>query len=130
MSRIEKDSLGELEIPDEVYYGIQSARALTNFPVSGIRERPELINAYVTLKKAAALANMELEVLDSERGSVIVQAADEILNGNLYDQFIIDVFQAGAGTSFNMNTNEVLANRALEILGKSKGDYSYLRSYT
>ncbi len=126
MPRIERDSLGEMELPDHVYYGIQTARAIENFPVSGIRERPELIHAYVLLKKAAALANMELAVLDTERGRAIVEAADRVLAGGLDDQFNIDVYQAGAGTSFNMNVNEVLANLALEILGRPKGGYEYL----
>jgi aspartate ammonia-lyase len=126
MSRIEKDSLGKLELPDEAYYGIQTARGIANFPVSGIIERPELIRAYVLLKKAAAQANMELGKLDGERESAIVKAAEEVLDGKHMDQFKIDVFQAGAGTSFNMNTNEVLANRALELLGRQKGDHSYL----
>jgi len=126
ITRIEKDSLGEMELPDEVYYGIQTARAMENFPVSGIMERPEFIHSYVFLKKAAALANMELGVLDKEKGEAIVKAADEALTGKFDDQFKVDVYQAGAGTSFNMNTNEVLANRALEILGKPKGDYDFL----
>jgi aspartate ammonia-lyase len=126
MSRIEKDSLGELELRDEVYYGVQTARALENFPVSGITARPEFIQAYAMLKKACALVNMELGMLDSERGNAIVSAVDEVLAGKLTDQFCLDVFQAGAGTSFNMNVNEVIANRALELIGREKGDYSYL----
>jgi aspartate ammonia-lyase len=126
MVRKERDSLGGMELPDDVYYGIQTVRAIMNFPVSGIMERKEFVDAYVLIKKAAALTNMELEVLDKERGNAIVQAADEILEGEYCNQFIVDVFQAGAGTSFNMNVNEVLANRALEILGKSKGNYDFL----
>jgi aspartate ammonia-lyase len=126
MPRKERDSLGELELPDDAYYGIQTARAIRNFPVSGIRERPELIHSYVLVKKAAALSNMDLDVLDRERGQAIVEAADAVLSGGLDDQFHVDVFQAGAGTSFNMNVNEVLANLALEALGKSKGDYEFL----
>lgn len=121
--RIELDSLGEKEVPAEAYYGIQTQRALENFPVSGLREHPDFIKAYVMIKKAAALTNMELGFLDPNIGKPIVQACDEVLEGNLMDQFVVDVFQAGAGTSFNMNVNEVLANRALEILGKSRGDY-------
>lgn len=124
--RIEKDSLGEIEIPDEVYYGIQTARAIANFTVSGIRERPEFIRAYVMIKKAAALTNMELGLMDNEKGKAIVKAADEVLEGKFQDQFVVDVYQAGAGTSFNMNVNEVLANRALEIMGRAKGDYGFL----
>jgi len=126
MARKEVDSLGELELPDEVYYGIQTARALINFPVSGIHEPKELIEAYILIKKAAAHSNLELGVLEKERGQAIIIAADEALAGKFDDQFVVDVFQAGAGTSFNMNTNEVLANRALEILGWSKGYYTYL----
>ena len=126
MTRTEIDSLGSLELPDEVYYGIQTARAVYNFPVSGIKEQPVFINAYTIVKKAAALINMELGVLDKIRGKAIVQAADEVLSGRFVDQFVVDVFQAGAGTSFNMNVNEVLANRALEILGHPKGEYDYL----
>ncbi len=125
-TRQEKDSIGEKEIPDEAYYGIQTCRAVENFPISGRRERPELIKAYVLLKKAAAITNMELGTLDNVRGEAIVKAADELLGGKLADQFPLDIFQAGAGTSFNMNINEVLANRALEILGKKRGEYNYL----
>jgi aspartate ammonia-lyase len=126
MVRLEIDSLGELELAEDVYYGIQTARAIKNFPVSGIFEPSEFIRAYIILKKACALANLELGVLDKERADAIIQAADEVLDGKFQNHFVIDVFQAGAGTSFNMNVNEVLANRALEILGWSKGYYSYL----
>jgi len=124
--RLEKDSIGEREIPDNAYYGIQTLRAMENFPVSGRHERPELIKAYILVKKAAAITNMELETLDNVRGEAIVKAADEIISGKLADQFPLDIFQAGAGTSFNMNINEVLANRALEILGEKRGQYDYL----
>jgi aspartate ammonia-lyase len=124
--RLENDSLGEKEIPESAYYGIQTLRAVENFPVSGRNERPELISAYVIVKKAAALANMELGTLDTNRGRAILKAADEVLDGKLSDQFPVDIFQAGAGTSFNMNINEVLANRALEIIGKERGEYQYL----
>ncbi|MHA1209469.1 MAG: aspartate ammonia-lyase, partial [Candidatus Freyarchaeota archaeon] len=122
-TRRELDSLGEKEVPAEVYYGIQTQRALENFPVSGIREHPDFIRAYVMIKKAAALANMEVGFLDPRIGEPIVQACDEVLEGALLNQFVVDVFQAGAGTSFNMNVNEVLANRALEIIGRPRGDY-------
>lgn len=124
--RKEKDSLGEREIQDDVYYGIQTLRAMENFPVSGRRERPELVRAYAMVKKAAALANMELGTIDRKRGTAIMKAADEIIDGMLADQFPVDLFQAGAGTSFNMNVNEVLANRALELMGKERGMYEYL----
>ncbi len=124
--RLEQDSLGEKEIPSEVYYGIQTLRAVENFPVSGRTERTELIYAYVTVKKAAALTNMKLGFLDHERGEAILKAAEDVLHGKLADQFPVDLYQAGAGTSFNMNINEVLANRALEILNRNKGEYDYL----
>jgi aspartate ammonia-lyase len=126
MSRKEKDYLGEIELSDDAYYGVQTARAIKNFPVSGITERPEFIRAYVVVKKAAAMVNMELGELDEERGRAIVKAVDEVISGGFDEQFPVDVFQAGAGTSFNMNVNEVLANRALEILGHEKGEYDFL----
>jgi aspartate ammonia-lyase len=122
-TRVEIDPLGEKAIPENAYYGIQTLRATENFPVSGIKAPAVFIKAYVMVKKAAALANAEVGWLDEERKQAIVQACDEILAGKLLNQFVVDVFQAGAGTSFNMNVNEVLANRALEILGKEKGDY-------
>jgi aspartate ammonia-lyase len=124
--RIERDSLGEREIPSNVYYGIQTLRAIENFPVSGLKAHPLFIKAYAMVKKGCALANIELSKLDPIIGNAIVSASDEILNGELIDQFIVDVFQAGAGTSFNMNVNEVIANRALEILDKKRGDYKYI----
>ena len=122
-TRIEVDPLGEKAIPESVYYGIQTLRATENFPVSGIKAPLPFIRAYVMVKKAAAIANANVGWLDEERKQAIVQACDEVLTGKLLDQFVVDVFQAGAGTSFNMNVNEVLANRALEVLGKKKGDY-------
>ncbi|HVN73834.1 MAG TPA: aspartate ammonia-lyase [Methanoregula sp.] len=125
MTRQERDSLGVREVPSEAYYGIQTLRAVENFPVSGRRERPELISAYALIKMAAARANMELGILDRQRGDAIVKAAEEILEGKFADQFPVDIFQAGAGTSFNMNVNEVIANRALELLGKDRGQYDY-----
>jgi aspartate ammonia-lyase len=99
---------------------------MENFPVSGLREPPELIAVYAVIKKAAALTNMELGGLELKRGRAIVTAADEVLAGKFADQFPVDIYQAGAGTSFNMNVNEVIANRALEILGKRRGDYEFL----
>ncbi|MFB3888147.1 MAG: aspartate ammonia-lyase [Candidatus Bathyarchaeia archaeon] len=122
-TRIEIDSLGEKKIPKDAYYGIQTLRAVENFPVSGFEAPPVFIYAYVMIKRAAATTNMQVGWLDEKIGNAIVQACDEVLAGKLLDQFVVDVFQAGAGTSFNMNVNEVLANRALEILGKSRGDY-------
>jgi aspartate ammonia-lyase len=121
--RIEKDSLGEKEVPATAYYGVQTARALENFPISGLRAHPALITAHATIKKAAALTNRELGNLDSRIAGAIVQASQEVIEGKLRDQFVVDVFQAGAGVSFNMNCNEVIANRAIEILGGSRGDY-------
>ncbi|MCS7273411.1 MAG: aspartate ammonia-lyase [Fimbriimonadales bacterium] len=124
MVRIERDALGERELPADVYWGLQTLRAQENFPISGITEPPLMIDAYVLLKKAAAQANMELGLIPEHIGRAIIQAADEILQGNLRDQFPTDIFHQGAGTSFHMNVNEVLANRAIEILGGRKGDYS------
>jgi aspartate ammonia-lyase len=122
-TRREIDSLGEKAVPNSAYYGIQTLRATENFPVSGIMHPVVFIKAYVQVKKAAAKANMEVGWLDPKVGAAIVEACDEVLGGKFVDQFVVDVFQAGAGTSFNMNVNEVLANRALELLGKAKGDY-------
>jgi aspartate ammonia-lyase len=122
-TRTEADSLGKRKVPKDAYYGIQTLRAIENFPVSGLKAPEEFIRAYVLVKKASALANMQVGWLDSETGKTIVKACDEVLSGKLMGQFVVDVFQAGAGTSFNMNVNEVLANRTLELLGKEKGDY-------
>ena len=121
--RIEKDYLGEVKVPAEAYWGVQTQRAVDNFQISGIHARPDFIHATVVVKRAAAQAHMAVGDLDSKIGKAIVQASDEILAGKLLDQFVIDVYQAGAGTSHNMNANEVLANRAIEILGGTKGDY-------
>jgi len=122
--RIERDSLGERELPASVYYGIQTARAIENFPISGLRPYPSLVVATIQIKKAAARVNSALGWLDPRIGRAIDDAADEVLAGRLRDQFVVDPFQAGAGTSHNMNANEVLANRAIELLGGEKGDYS------
>ncbi|MGA7860360.1 MAG: aspartate ammonia-lyase [Thermoplasmata archaeon] len=124
--RTEEDSLGRREVPAEAYYGIQTLRAVENFPVSGLHASPHLIRAYALLKWACAEVNVSLGALDAERGRVIEQAAREVAEGKFRDQFVVDVFQAGAGTSFHMNVNEVLANRGLELLGKPRGDYSAL----
>ena len=122
-TRKEIDPLGEKAIPKDAYFGIQTFRATENFPVSGIKEPIQFIKAYVLIKKSAARANMQVGWLDKKIGNAIIKACDEVLDGKLIDQFVVDVFQAGAGTSFNMNVNEVLANRALENLGKQKGEY-------
>src|SRR4030095_4072756 len=123
MARIERDPLGEYAVPDDAYYGVQTARAAENFPISGLRAPAQLITATVFIKKAAAQANVALGRLDARIGGAIIQAADEILKGGLIDHFIVDVYQAGAGTSHNMNVNEVIANRAAEILGEGRGTY-------
>jgi aspartate ammonia-lyase len=122
-SRTERDPLGEFSVPADAYYGIQTARAAANFPISGLRAPADLITATVLIKKAAAQANMAMDRLDARIGDAIVRAADEVLDGALRDQFIVDVYQAGAGTSHNMNANEVLANRAAELLGGGRGEY-------
>jgi len=122
--RVERDPLGEVKVPAAAYYGVQTARAIENFPISGLHAPPELVTATVAIKKAAAQANASLGRLDREIAAAIVAAADEILAGRLRDQFVVDVYQAGAGTSHNMNTNEVLANRAAEILGGTRGTYT------
>ncbi len=124
--RTERDSMGELALPAGVYYGIQTARAIANFPISGLKPLPTYIDACIVLKKATALVNAELECISHEAGMAIAMACDEILEGQYRDQFVVDVYQAGAGTSHHMNVNEVLANRALEILGDRKGNYERL----
>ncbi|MGL5943550.1 MAG: aspartate ammonia-lyase [Waterburya sp.] len=121
--RLEKDSMGSKEIPSNVYYGIQTLRATENFPISGIKPLATYVDACILIKKATAIANGELNCIERETSQAIVQAAEEILAGNLREQFVVDVYQAGAGTSHHMNVNEVLANRALEILGDEKGNY-------
>ncbi len=121
--RIERDSMGELPIPNSAYYGIQTVRAIENFPISGIKPLPTYIDACVIIKKATALANRELGCIPQDIAQAIVQAADEVLSGKMRDQFVVDIYQAGAGTSHHMNINEVLSNRALEILGDRKGNY-------
>ena len=125
-SRIERDSLGERNVPAYAYYGIQTLRALENFRASGMSHPESLLRAYVMIKKAAALANKEMGALDRRRAGAIAWACDRILAGEHRDQFRLDAFQAGAGTSYNMNVNEVLANLALERLGRNRGDYEYM----
>jgi aspartate ammonia-lyase len=122
--RIERDSLGELEIPAAAYYGVQTARALTNFPISGLRPKPSYVEATVHIKRSAAMVNRRLALLDGQKAGAIAAACDEILGGALREWFVVDVYQAGAGTSHNMNANEVIANRAIELLGGVRGDYS------
>ena len=129
-TRTEKDFLGEKRIPFDAYYGIQSLRAAENFPITQYPLNSELIRALAMVKKAAALANMKTKRLYEGLGNVIVQAANEIIEGKFHDDFIVDPIQGGAGTSINMNANEVITNRALEILGKNKGDYTSLSPNT
>lgn len=122
-TRVEKDFLGTKEVPLHAYYGIQTLRAVENFPITGYRIHEQLIKAMAVVKKSAALANMEVRQLNPSIGEAIVQAAQEIIDGKWHDQFIVDPIQGGAGTSINMNANEVIANRAIEIMGGEKGDY-------
>lgn len=128
--RVEEDLIGEKEVPVSAYYGIQSVRANENFNITGYTIDSELIVAIAYVKKAAAIANMEIGSLEDEIGRAIVAASDEIIAGKLHDEFIVDPIQGGAGTSTNMNANEVIANRALEILGKEKGDYDVVHPNT
>ena len=121
--RVEKDSIGTKDVPQNVYYGVQSLRAAENFHITGLNMHPEIINSLAYIKKAAAITNCEVGILDKKKAKAIVQACDEILEGKLHGDFIVDPIQGGAGTSLNMNANEVIANRAIEILGGEKGDY-------
>ncbi len=123
-TRTEKDPLGPLEVPEDALYGVQTERARQNFPISGLTAPLPFIVATTWIKKAAALVHRETGRLDAERADAIVRAADEVLSGQHRDQFVVDVFQAGAGTSHNMNVNEVLANRANELLGHPRGSYA------
>jgi len=128
--RIEKDFLGEKEVPSVAYYGVQTLRAVENFPITGYRIHPSLITAMAIVKKAAALANMDTGYLAKDIGQEIAEAAQEIVDGKFHDQFIVDPIQGGAGTSINMNTNEVIANRALERMGYEKGEYAKISPNT
>ena len=123
-TRTEKDSLGTREIAGDRYYGIQTTRALENYPISGMRAHPTLIRAFGMVKEAAAEANRELGLVDTKIADAIIQAAKEVQQGKWNSEFVVDVFQAGAGVSFHMNTNEVIANRGVEFLGGELGDYS------
>ena len=122
--RAEHDSIGERKVPEHAYYGVQTLRAAENFRITGLSIHPEIINSLVMIKKAAAITNCEIGMLSPEISEAITAACDEILSGGLIDQFVVDPIQGGAGTSLNMNANEVIANRAAELLGGSKGDYS------
>src|SRR5450756_1042839 len=127
-TRREHDLLGDRDVPAAAYYGVHTLRAVENFPISGtpISIYPDLIGALASIKLAAARSNRDLGLLDQARADAIVAAAEEIKAGKLHEQFVVDVIQGGAGTSTNMNANEVIANRALELLGRVKGDYHFL----
>ena len=122
--RVERDSIGVKDIPEDVYYGVQSLRAAENFHITGLNMHPEIINSLAYIKKASAITNCEVGILEKKKAQAIVQACDEIIEGKFHDDFIVDPIQGGAGTSLNMNANEVIANRAIEILGGKKGDYT------
>ena len=128
--RIEKDFLGEMSVPADAYYGVQTLRAVENFPITGFRIHKSLIIAMAMVKKAAALANVEVGYLDERIGRYIAESAGEIIGGKYHDQFLVDPIQGGAGTSINMNTNEVIANIALEKMGLQKGDYAVISPNT
>ena len=127
-TRIEHDLLGEREIPAQHYYGVQTLRAVENFDITGITiaHYPRLIRSLAYIKKAAALTNQELGLLEPATADAICRACDDLLSGSLHEEFVVDVIQGGAGTSTNMNANEVIANRALELLGHEKGRYDIL----
>jgi len=124
--RVEHDSIGDKEVPSDAYYGVQSLRAAENFPITGLTMHPEMVSSIVYIKKAAAITNNETGRLPKEKADAIIKACDEILEGRFLDNFIVDSIQGGAGTSLNMNANEVIANRAIEISGGNKGEYSVI----
>src|SRR6478735_4108287 len=123
-TRTEKDPLGTLEVPADALYGVQTLRAVQNFPISGLRPLEPFVIAQVWIKKAAAMTHKETGRLDAKMADAIIKAADEVLAGQHRENFVVDPYQAGAGTSHNMNANEVLANRANEILGGKRGEYA------
>jgi aspartate ammonia-lyase len=127
-TRREHDLLGDRDVPADAYYGVHTLRAVENFPISGtpISIYPDLVAALASIKLAAAKSNRELGLLDATLADAIVAAAEEVRAGKWHEQFVVDVIQGGAGTSTNMNANEVIANRALELLGRPKGDYKFL----
>lgn len=124
--RLEKDAIGTMQVPSDAYYGVQTMRAQENFKISGQRVHPEFVRSMVEVKIAAAITNAEVGALDKTVAGAIIRAGNEVLNGKFADDFIVDTIQGGAGTSLNMNVNEVLANRALELLGRGKGDYAFV----
>lgn len=127
-TRKEHDFIGELEIPDDVYYGVQTFRAVDNFQMTGrkLKDYPFFVKAFAQIKKAAVLANKEVGVLDADKADALAKAADKVIAGDFAEQFVVDMIQGGAGTSTNMNVNEVLTNIALESMGHKKGEYQYL----
>src|SRR5256712_2615093 len=124
--RVDKDSLGKVKVPSSAYYGPFTARAIEQYKVTGQKAHTNLVRAYVMIKHSAALANRELKALDEQKARAIIKACDEILSGKMLDQFVVEAINSGAGTAFNMNSNEVIANRALEIIGKKKGSYEII----
>ena len=124
--RSDKDSLGTVKIPTDAYYGPFTGRAIKQYQVTGQRPHPNLIKSFAMIKRSAALSNMKAKALDRKRGNAIVKACDKIIAGKYQDQFVVDMINSGAGTAFNMNTNEVIANVALKILGKGLGQYQHL----
>src|SRR5688572_31727266 len=130
-TRIEHDLLGDLEIPADAYYGVQTARALENFQISGVELRlyPNFIKGLAMVKQAAARANHDVGELPDDVFNAIDRACQELIDGKLHDHFRLDVFQGGAGTSTNMNANEVIANRAIELMGHKKGEYQYVEPH-
>src|SRR5215216_4127627 len=124
--RLDKDSLGDVKVPVDAYYGPFTTRAKEQYKVTGHKAHINLIKSYVMIKRSAALANKELDVLSADKVDAIVKSCDEIINGKLLDQFFVEAINSGAGTAFNMNVNEVIANRALEISGKKKGEYEII----
>jgi len=124
--RLDEDSLGKVKIPSDAYYGAFTGRAVKQYHVTGNKAHPNLIKSFVMIKRSAAIANMKTKAIDAKRGNAIISACDKILSGKFTDQFVIDMINSGAGTAFNMNTNEVIANVALEILYKKKGQYQHL----
>ena len=124
--RTDKDSLGNVKIPADAYYGPFTGRALKQYHVTGTTAHTNLIKSFVMIKRSAAISNIKLRAIDKKRGRVIVLACDKILSGKYLDQFVVDAINSGAGTAFNMNTNEVVANVALQVLHKKKGQYQFL----
>ena len=129
-NRTDKDSLGSVKIPSNAYYGPFTARAIKQYHVTGKTAHPNLIKSFVMIKRSAAIANMKTKAINRKQGLAIVKACDSILKGKAQDQFVVDMINSGAGTAFNMNTNEVISNVALRVLGKRQGQYQFPVSYT